>query len=312
MLHFGNMLTNPETATTYTLFEEPYWLDCVAPGDWHAFELKQDNQIIGRLPYVIKHRYGVKAISVPWFTPWLGPWIRPSGGKRAHEINHQHQVLTTLIERLPKVQKTLIACAPEFQNLMALHWAGYQLRFGYTHRLTSLGDEQALWDGMRGQTRRVCRKAEKKTAINMERSIGDLIFILQKTYDRQGMDLSTSFPTLERIDVAMRARDQRRLYCAEDAKGQIHAAVYIVFDERHSFYLTGGGDPALRGSGAHGLAMWHAIIEAGKHSRIFDFEGSMLKPIENFIRGFGAQQVPSFWALRDSRAIRLFEAWGKK
>jgi len=32
-----------------TLFEEPYWLDAVAPGLWHAVEVKQDGHVIGRL-----------------------------------------------------------------------------------------------------------------------------------------------------------------------------------------------------------------------------------------------------------------------
>ncbi len=298
-----------ETASTWSLFEESYWLECVAPGNWHAVELKQDNQIIGRLPYVIKRRYGVTAISTPtWFTPWLGPWIRPSDGKQSNEIGHQHQVLTTLVHGLPKVQKTLIACAPEFQNLMALHWVGYHLKFGYTHRLLNLGDEQALWAGMRDNTRNRCRKAGNVTVINTERGIGDFISILQKTYHRQERDFSASFPVLERIDDAMRARKQRRLYCAEDAKSRIHAAVYVVFDERHCFALAAGGDPALRESGAHTLALWHAIVDAGKHSRIFDFTGSMIQPIEHFVRGFGPSQIPRFSATHSSRGLKIFEA----
>ena len=295
-----------ETATTWSLFEEPYWLDSVAPGAWHAVELKRDGQIIGRLPYVIKRRYGVSAISTPWFTPWLGPWIRPSGGKQARELSHEHQVLTTLIEGLPKAQKTLIACAPEFQNLMALYWAGYDLKVGYTHRLI-LGDEQALWAGMRDTMRTKCRKAEKATAVNTERSLGDFISILQKTYDRQGKDFSASFPVLERIDDAMRARNQRALYCAEDAKGRIHAAVYVVFDERHCFGLASGADPAFRESGAQALVEWHAIKDAGKHSRIFDFLGSMIRPIEIFMRGFGPSQIPRFTAMHSSRWLNIFE-----
>jgi len=299
-----------ETATTWSLFEEPYWLDCVAPGAWHAVELKRDGQIIGRLPYAIKRRYGVSAVSTPWFTPWLGPWIRPSGGKQARELSHQHEVLTALIKGLPKVQRTLIACAPEFHNLMAFHWAGYNLKVGYTHRLTSLGDEQALWAGMRDTARNKCRKAEKATAVNTGRSIGDFISILQKTFHRQGKDFSASFPVLERIDDAMRARNQRALYCVEDAKGRIHAARYVAFDERHCFSLAAGGDPELRDSGADALATWHAIKDAGKRSRIFDFLGSMIRPIEIFVRDFGPSQVPRFSATRSSRWLKIFEALG--
>ena len=144
--------------------------------------------------------------------------------------------------------------------------------------------------------------------INTGRSIGDFISILEKTYHRQRKDFSASFPVLERIDDAMRVRNQCRLYCAEDAKGQIHGAIYVVFDERHCFAIASGGDPALRGSGAQALVEWHAIKEAGKHSAVFDFAGSMVRPIENFVRGFGPQQVPKFFALRSSFPIQIFDA----
>lgn len=282
--------------------------DGVAPGAWHAVELKRDGQIIGRLPHVIKHHFGGNIVS----TPWLGPWIRPRAGKQARKLSHQHQVLTTLIELLPKVQKVLIACAPEFQNLMALHWASYDLKAGYAQRLTSLGDEQALWLGMKGTTHGECRKAEKATAINTGRSLGDFISVLHKTFHRQGKDASASFPALERIDDAMRARNQRVHYCAEDAKVRIHAANYAVFGERHCFGLAGGGDPALRGSGAAALAMWHAIKDAGKHSRIYDFTGSMIGPIENFMRGFGPSQILRFSATHSSRGLKIYAVLGER
>ena len=178
---------------------------------------------------------------------------------------------------------------------MAFFWAGYHLQFGYTHRLMNLGDEKALWAGLRTRLVTDARKAENETVINTGRSLGDFISILEKTYHRQRKDFSASFPVLEQIDDAMRVRNQCRLYCAEDAKGQIRPAVYVVFDERHCFYLGGGGDPALRGSGAHGLAMWHAIIDAGKafaHIRLHGIDD----PADRVFRaGLGVKRDPPFF-----------------
>ena len=304
------MANNSNQRFTWTLFEEPYWLDAVAPGNWHAIEVRRDGRIVGRLPYTTKRRYGLRALSTPWYTPWLGPWIQSAGAKPANELGHTHQVLENLIAGLPKAHRTFIPCAPEFQNLMAFHWADYKLQVDYTYRLTDLGDEQQLWKGLRDTVRRLCRKAERITAINRERDIGTFLCVLEKTFSRQGMDLSSSFPTLERIDEAMSCRNQRTLYCAEDALGQVHAAVYVVHDDRHTFYLAGGGDPALRESGAHSLAMWHAIKESGGRSQIFDFEGSMIRPIEYFVRGFGPQLCPRFTARHSSNVVKLIESIG--
>lgn len=298
------------SATSWTLFEEPYWLDAVAPGQWDAVEVKQNGQVIGRLPYATKRRYGFKALSMPWFTPWLGPWISPARAKLANELGHQHEILEKLVEGLPRADRILIACAPEFPNLLGLYWSGFDLKLAYTYRLTDLGDDQRLWNAMRDNVRNKCRKAQKITVVNRERDISTVIAAMEKTFKRQGMNGSASFPALERIDETMSRRNQRAIYSAEDAKGRVHAAIYVVYDDRHTVYIAGGGDPDLRDSGAHALVMWQAIKDTYGRSQVFDFEGSMVRSIETFVRGFGPHQVPRFTAHRSSLAIRLAEAIG--
>ena len=57
------------------------------------------------------------------------------------------------------------------------------------------------------------------------------------------------------------------------------------------------------------LCMWHAIRFAASVSSRFDFEGSMLEPIERFFRSFGAQQLPYFKVTRtNSPFMRAFDA----
>jgi hypothetical protein len=67
---------------------------------------------------------------------------------------------------------------------------------------------------------------------------------------------------------------------------------YLVGDRRTTYYLMGGGDPQLRTSGAGSLLMWEAIRRARAVSQVFDFEGSMLRPVERFFRAFGGRQTP--------------------
>jgi hypothetical protein len=99
------MADNSNRRFTWTLFEEPYWLDAVAPGNWHAIEVRRDGRIVGRLPYTTK-----RALSTPWYTPWLGPCIQLALAKPANELNHTHQMLENLIARLPKAHRSLIPC----------------------------------------------------------------------------------------------------------------------------------------------------------------------------------------------------------
>lgn len=39
-----------------TLFEQPWWLDAVAPGAWGAVEVSRDGRVVARLPSVTEKR----------------------------------------------------------------------------------------------------------------------------------------------------------------------------------------------------------------------------------------------------------------
>ena len=40
------------TLGAHALFQQPWWLDAVAPGAWDAAVVTKDGQMVGRLPYV--------------------------------------------------------------------------------------------------------------------------------------------------------------------------------------------------------------------------------------------------------------------
>src|SRR5262249_38128200 len=124
------------------------------------------------------------------------------------------------------------------------------------------------------------------------------------TFSRQGLRPKYDLTLLRRLDAAARQFGSCRILHAQDAQGNIHAGIYIVWDESSAYYLLGGADPRFRTSGAHSLLMWEAIRFASTVSRSFDFEGSMVEPIERFFRSFGARQVPYFHVTRMSRRMR--------
>jgi len=78
------------------------------------------------------------------------------------------------------------------------------------------------------------------------------------------------------------------------AEGQLHAAVFVVWQPSGASYIAGGSDPALRASGAHALTLWEAVCHTAQYTNIFDLEGSMLRGVERFFREFGGVQTPYF------------------
>jgi len=107
------------------------------------------------------------------------------------------------------------------------------------------------------------------------------------------------------LDQACAPREARKFFFGIDKEGKIHAAVYLVWDENSAFYLMGGGDPELRNSGTTSLCMWEAIQFAAGVTKRFDFEGSMIEPVERFVRAFGAKQYQYFSISKTNGALPL-------
>jgi hypothetical protein len=184
-------------------------------------------------------------------------------------------------------------------NALPFYWAGYRLELAYTYQLDGLRSDEALWSGLRSNIRAEIRKSRTRVAVRDDLGLDRLYAVWAKTFERQGLQPPVSLAELARLDAACAARDARAMLFAQDERDRVHAVSYAIWDGHAAFYLLGGGDPELRTSGASSLLMWESIMRARSVTDVFDFEGSMIKPVERFFRSFGGRQTPY---LRVSRA----------
>jgi len=292
--------------TLGSLFAQPWWLDAVAPGEWSATVVEKDGRVVARMPFVLRRRYGLRWMVMPQLTASLGPALAPHDGKYAKRLTREHALLEQLIERLPPFDYFQQRFHHSLTNWLPFHWLGFSQTTRYTYVLDDLSDLDTLWAGARDSVRRAIRKAGKQVALRDDLGLATFVELNRKTFERQQMSLPYSPELVERIDDACAGRGCRRMLFAEDGRGRVHAALYLVWDRSAAFYLMGGSDPELRGSGAFSLLIWEAIRHASTVSASFDFEGSMLRPVERFFSSFGARQVPYFQLRRvDSALLRL-------
>ena len=102
-------LTTPEGPSdsipwVNSVFEQPWWLECVAPGAWGEAVVRRGDEVVARLPYALRQRYGLPTITQPQFTQTLGPWLAPSEGKYARRLEVEKNLLGQLIEMLPRFE----------------------------------------------------------------------------------------------------------------------------------------------------------------------------------------------------------------
>jgi Acetyltransferase (GNAT) domain len=277
-----------------SVFEQPWWLDCVAPEAWSDAVVPRGDEVVARLPYARRERFGLTMIMQPRFTQTLGPWLAETESKYARRIETEKRLMGQLIEMLPPFDLCHMCFSPAMTNWLPFYWAGFKATVCYTYRIEDLSDLEHVQNQFQDHVRRGIRKARRAVEVDHEFPLDELLRLDAQTYARQGLSLPHSHQVLRRLDAACAARGQRRILGAVDAGGRPHAALYVVWDERVLYALISARDPERQAVGANTLLYWEAIRHASQVSRVFDFEGSMIEPIEHYFRGFGGRQVPYF------------------
>ena len=279
---------------TIPLFCRPFWLDAVCgSGNWDVALVDRGGAIVGALPYRLRTRFGFTLIEMPNLTQFMGPWLSYPAEQKTHSrLSFEKDVLTELIEQLPPFDFFKQNFHYSIGNWLPFHWKQFEQTTRYTYVLENLSDLPAVFADLRSNIKTDIRKASKIVKVVEGDDLRKFYAVNQLTFDRQSRSTPYDFAFLERLDAACKEQRCRRLIFAEDGAGAVHAAIYVVWDEQSAYYLLGGGDPKLRGSGANSLLLWDAIQHAATVTRRFDFEGSMVEPIERFFRAFGAVQKP--------------------
>jgi hypothetical protein len=288
---------------TTSIFEQPWWLDAVAPGSWQAAEVRRDGEIVARLPYAVRRRKGLTLIGHPPLTPVFGPYLKPTTAKYVGDLSTRMGLLGELIGQLPKSDLITFTFGPSFDGLLPFHWHAFQHGLACTYQIRDLDDFDRIWSDLHPNCRKNIRKAQSIVAVRDDLSAEQFLELATKTWRRQGRDLPFAREVFERLDAACRQQGAGTVLHAEDGKGRIHTAVYMVWDSRAAYYLAAGSDPELRSSGANSLVTLEAIRRAQQTSAVFDFEGSMNRQIENFFRQFGAHQTPLMKVRRPGRRL---------
>ena len=275
------------------IFFQDWYLDTVCDaGIWDAAIIKKNNQVVGILPYYLKKKGPFSYITMPHLTKMMGPFITKAFRKEPHFT----RICKALIEQIPKVAYFEQLFSYHITNWLPFYWKNFQqtTRYSYLLDLTDLAQVYANFSTDYRNNK--IKKATELVTVVRDLPLKDLYAVNKMSFDRQGIAVPYSFDFLQQLDESLYAHQAKTSFFAVDAQQQIHAVAYLIWDKERAYYLLAGDNPLLRNSGASVLLTWKAIQfakeEVGVNS--FDFQGSMLAPIERVRRQFGAQQQAYF------------------
>jgi hypothetical protein len=284
------------------IFCKTWWLDAVSPGRYSIFCVYKGENLVGGLPvvHILGRGNRITGFGMTPLTQTLGVLLPPSDRPYSERISEEKRIIDGLVAALGDTANFGQNFHYNFQNWLPFMWRGYSQTSRYTYVLEGIKDEASIWKGMAKGVKSDVNKA-KKLGLEVEvdsRSQTDFWDVYLKAFARQKMSAPVSFDFFSRLDHQMEKMGKRKMLFIVAPDQQIHAVIYIIIDNSYAYYLMGGADPALRRSGATAFGIFEAIKIVSGEADTFDFEGSVVKNIETFFRGFGGYQRSYFQIIR--------------
>ncbi len=280
------------------LFMQSWWMDAVCNyKDWDVLIYEKNNKILGVLVFYYVKKLGFRIILQPQLTQFNGIWINNSNNLSENEkISFKKEVMTGLVNQLEKLKFSYYDqnFHHSITNWLPFFWKRFEQTTRYTYQILDISNSDSCFQQFRASKKSHINKAKKTIKISFEVSGEEFYNHLQQNLNTSGHRVHYSKELFLRIFEASKSRNQGCVISAIDEQMNLHAALFIVWDENCAYNLISTINPKFRSSGASSLVFWEAIKQMSTKSKLFDFEGSMNKNIEESFREFGTIQVPYF------------------
>lgn len=259
---------------------------------------KDEHQMIGGFYYLKTKKYGFTFVKLPPYTPHCGLFFNTDSKNKSSINNFSKEIVQEVCNFFSgqKAALTILAFPSQTIDLQPFIWDKYKVVPNYTYRIDLTKPAEEIKSNFDPKTRNVINKALKDQTEVKENALDNtaLHTFFKSCLSSAGANVYE--PELGNIftDFA----DASNSFGFQAYKdGKLQGAVFCIYDKDNCYYLLGGTDKSTNVQGVNALLVQKSIEKAAALGcRVFDFEGSMLKGVEKFFRGFGPELVPFYTA----------------
>ena len=251
--------------------------------------------LVGGVSLYQERRRGLKILRRAPFTPTCGPFLAVKSQNPVAVLEERRKALECLADWLEE-RSPAICMLPLDQRIadaLPFFWRGYKVIPQYTYLLDLALPLEQIRKNMSPDRRNDISKAGRDGLV--VRQTPDLAVVrdlVLASFGRQ--DKFVDRACLERI-LFQYANPANSYACVAYRDEKPITACFVVHDSRTAYYILGGYRTEDRHHGAGAMAVYEAIRRAQELGlQTFDFEGSVIPPIERFFRGFGGRLTHYF------------------
>lgn len=275
---------------------------------------KDESQLIGGFFYFKTKKYGFNFIKLPPYTPHCGLFFTSDSSNKSSRNNASKEIISAVCDYLAQQKSTLLILAfpSGLTDMQPFIWSKFKVVPNYTYRIDlqqSIDDIKTHFDT---KHRNAINKAIKEQVSVEENTLSkkDLFHFFSHSLEQTKANVYTKELKAIFYDFS---NNSNAFSLTAKKDGAILGNVFCIYDRHTCYYLLGGVTKKEKIQGVNNLLILHAIQKAKDlNCTTFDFEGSMLKGVEKFFRGFGPELVPYYTVNKGKLALELLLKFKKR
>jgi hypothetical protein len=282
-LHIGVFASNP-------------WLDVYGAALNVIGIFQEDGQLIGGFYFLKTRKFGFSFLKLPPYTPHCALFFINQSKNRSAAANFSKEVISEVCAYLSgqNAALTILAFPSDIVDLQPFIWKKYKVIPNYTYRINLDNTMDKILGDFDTKNRNMISKAAREDLSLTHNKLG-----AQELYDFFSTTLSTAGANIYATELKKVffsfMNETNSFSLSAESSGQLVGAVFCVYDNQSCYYLLGGVKREFKIPGVNNLLIQKSIEKAKSlNCKIFDFEGSMIKGVEKFFRGFGPELVPYY------------------
>lgn len=275
---------------------------------------KDEHQLIGGFYFLKAPKYGFTFLKLPPYTPHCGLFFTSGSTNHSSISNFSKEVMNAVCDFFSsqKSALTILAFPSGIIDLQPFIWAKYKVVPNYTYRIGLERTLEEIKGNFDPKNRNVINKAIKDQVEVAENRLPatELFSFFSGSLLAAGANVYRT----ELKNIFQQFSDPSNSFSMAAYKdGKLLGVVFCIYDRMNCYYLLGGTDKAAGVQGVNNLLVLKSIEKAkALGCAIFDFEGSMLKGVEKFFRGFGPVLVPYYTVNKASLPLELLLKFKKR
>ncbi len=263
-------------------------------GDWDVIlEKDPKGNLLGVLVYHIRKYRGFTLILMPPMTAYNGFYFfYPEGTKSHSMVSYQNKVTEALLAQLPKSSLYFQQFHPSYNNWLPLYWKNYRETTRYTYILDKSLGEDTLRKNLKGNLRRGFKHVEESCVIE-DHGFESFWPVLEESFTSRNKPIPYNKEVIKRLFDTYQDKNILTVKaCRHLESNKIISGVMLASDKNTTYYLASFYLPKVKPTGSMGYTFWKSIFSCD--TKFCDFEGSMLKEVEFFLRSFGGELTPHY------------------